>query len=120
MSQMSRVIFDKPVVTQPAEGPAPAAAVASATAKELAPRRRRRRRRLLIFSQVYVPDPACVGQHIADVAAEMVRRGYDVRVYTANRGYDDPSIKYPARETIRGVDIRRLPFSSFGKRSLLT
>jgi hypothetical protein len=75
---------------------------------------------LLIFSQVYVPDPASVGQHIADVAAEMARRGYRVRVYTANRGYDDPTAKYPAREVIRGVDVRRLPLSSFGKKSLLT
>jgi hypothetical protein len=81
---------------------------------------RRTRRTLLIFSQVYVPDPASVGQHIADVAAEMARRGYRVRVYTANRGYDDPTMKYPARQLIRGVDVRRLPLSSFGKKSLLT
>jgi putative colanic acid biosynthesis glycosyltransferase WcaI len=79
-----------------------------------------RRGTLLIFSQVYVPDPASVGQHIADVAAEMAKRGYRVRVYTANRGYDDPTAKYPAREIIRGVDVRRLPLSSFGKKSLLT
>lgn len=82
--------------------------------------RRNRHRTLLILSQVYVPDPASVGQHIADVAVEMVRRGYRVRVYTANRGYDDPSVRYPARENIRGVEVRRLPLSSFGKSSLLT
>src|SRR5437868_9217169 len=75
---------------------------------------------ILIFSQVFVPDPASVGQHIADVAFELVRRGYRVRVYTANRGYDDPSKKYPKRELIHGVDVRRLPFSSFGKKSTLT
>ncbi|HVT90893.1 MAG TPA: glycosyltransferase family 4 protein [Tepidisphaeraceae bacterium] len=75
---------------------------------------------ILIFSQVYVPDPASVGQHIADVAAEMAARGYRVLVYTANRGYDDPTQKYPAREMIRGVDVRRLPLSSFGKKSLIT
>lgn len=75
---------------------------------------------LLIFSQVFVPDPASVGQHIADVAIEMARRGYRVIVYTANRGYDDPSRVYPARENLKGVDVRRLPLSSFGKKSLLT
>lgn len=75
---------------------------------------------ILIFSQVFVPDPASVGQHIADVAFELARRGYNVRVYTANRGYDDPKVKYPAREVLNGVDVRRLPLSSFGKKSILT
>ena len=72
----------------------------------------------LILSQVYVPDPASVGQHVADAAAELVRRGWRVRVYAAANGYDDPSKKYPKRETLDGVDIVRLPFSSFGKSSI--
>jgi hypothetical protein len=59
-----------------------------------------------------------VGQHIADAAAEMVRRGYRVIVYTSARGYDDPSRRYSSREFVDGVDIRRLPFSSFGKASI--
>jgi colanic acid biosynthesis glycosyl transferase WcaI len=71
--------------------------------------------RLLIITQVYQPDPAAVGQHIGDVAEEMIRRGATVRVYTAGRGYDDPSVRYPARESRAGVDVRRLPLSSFGK-----
>jgi len=73
---------------------------------------------LLIITQVYVPDPASVGQHIADVAREMVRRGWRVVVYTSARGYDDPSQRYPSREQLDGVDVRRLPLSSFGKRSI--
>ena len=77
-------------------------------------------KRLLIFSQVFVPDPASVGQHIADVAFEMAHRGHRVRVYTANRGYDDPSIKYSPREVLNGVRIRRLPLSSFGKKNIFT
>lgn len=75
---------------------------------------------LLVLSQTFVPDPAAVGQHVADVAFEMARRGWRVLVYTANRGYEDPSIRYAPREVIRGVEVRRLPLSSFGKRSLLT
>jgi colanic acid biosynthesis glycosyl transferase WcaI len=75
---------------------------------------------LLVFSQTFVPDPASVGQHMADVAIEMARRGHRVRVYTSARGYDDPSVRYPARENLHGVDVRRLPFASFGKKSILT
>ena len=47
----------------------------------------------------------------------MVQRGYRVRVYTASQGYDCPENHYPRRENRDGVDIVRLPFSSFGKRT---
>lgn len=77
-----------------------------------------RRHTLLIISQVYVPDPASVGQHMADAAAAMVRRGYRVIVLTSARGYDDPSIRYPRREMRDGVEVIRLPAASFGKSSL--
>jgi colanic acid biosynthesis glycosyl transferase WcaI len=73
---------------------------------------------LVIISQVYVPDPASVGQHVADVAEEMVQRGWRVIVYTANRGYDDPTVHYAHQEIRNGVDVRRLGLSSFGKSSI--
>ena len=78
------------------------------------------RKTLVILSQVFIPDPASVGQHIADVAVEMARRGHKVKVYASARGYDDPSRRYPLREMIQGVDVRRLDFASFGKKSILT
>ena len=72
----------------------------------------------LILTQVYPPDPAAVGQHIHDAAAELSRRGYHVVVYASGRGYEDPTAKYPSREIADGVDVRRLPLSSFGKSSI--
>ena len=76
-----------------------------------------RRKNLLIISQTFVPDPASVGQHISDVAIEMARRGHRVRVYTSARGYEDASVRYQRRENLRGVDVRRVPLGSFGKKS---
>lgn len=73
---------------------------------------------LLLITQVYVPDPASVGQHMADAAEEMAARGWDVRVLTADRGYDDPDQRFPKHEERNGVTIRRLPFSSLGKQSI--
>jgi colanic acid biosynthesis glycosyl transferase WcaI len=73
---------------------------------------------LLVITQVYPPDPAAVGQHLADVAEAMVAKGWRVTVLTANRGYDDPSLVYAPRECRRGVEIRRLSLSSFGKSSI--
>lgn len=74
---------------------------------------------LLIFSQAFPPDPTAVGQYLFDAALEMRRRGFRVVVYTANRDYEDATQRFPARETMEGVEVRRLPCSSFGKRSML-
>jgi len=81
--------------------------------------RPRQQSTILIISQVYVPDPTSLGQHMADAAEVLAARGYRVRVLTSARGYDDPKVKYPRRETRHGVDIVRLPLSSFGKRTIL-
>jgi colanic acid biosynthesis glycosyl transferase WcaI len=74
--------------------------------------------KLTIISQVYPPDPAAVGQHLADVAEAMVGNGWCVTVYTSRCGYDDPATKYQWFERRAGVSVRRLPFSSFGKSSI--
>lgn len=76
------------------------------------------RQTVVVFSQVYVPDPASVGQHIHDVAAELVRRGLRVIVIASDRGYEDPKQHYRRYEQHAGVQILRVPFASFGKRSV--
>lgn len=78
----------------------------------------RPKKTILVLSQVYVPDPASVGQHMHDAAAELAHRGFGVRVLASANGYDDPSVNYPIHETRDGVTIRRLPWSSFGKKSI--
>jgi hypothetical protein len=74
---------------------------------------------VLVVSQTFVPDPASVGQHMADVAIELARRGHAVRVYASARGYEDSSVRYPRRENLNGADVRRFDFASFGKKSML-
>jgi glycosyltransferase involved in cell wall biosynthesis len=74
---------------------------------------------ILFVTQAYPPDPAAVGQQLADAAADLAARGHSVTVLTADRGYDDPTLRYPLRETRDGVRIVRLRWSSFGKRSML-
>lgn len=74
--------------------------------------------KILLISQVYAPDPAAVARLVADVGSELARRGHQVIVLTADRGYDDPSVKYATATTPEGVSVRRLPFCSFGKGSM--
>lgn len=76
-------------------------------------------KKVTIVSQVYPPDPAAVGQYLADIAKEIAIRGWHVSVITANTGYDDPSVRFHTEEIRDGVHIQRLPWSSGGKKSLI-
>jgi len=76
------------------------------------------RTKILLVSQVYPPDPAAVARVMGDVGAELAARGNEVVVFTSDRGYDDPTVRYPRRSDSGGVQVRRLPFCSFGKGSM--
>jgi len=72
----------------------------------------------LLITQVYVPDPAAVGQYMHEVARALVARGQRAIVLAADSGYDDPSLRYPRHELLDGVEVVRLPWASFGKARL--
>jgi len=78
----------------------------------------KKNKKILILCQVYEPDPAAVGQYVADIARELVKNGEHVLVLTSREGYDNPSIKYPKYEILDGVEVKRIPFSSFGKKRI--
>jgi colanic acid biosynthesis glycosyl transferase WcaI len=75
-------------------------------------------RTFLLVSQVFPPDPAAVGQYMADVAEHLAGRGHRVLVLTADRGYDDPTRRLRWYDARGGVRVLRLPLTSFGKKSL--
>jgi colanic acid biosynthesis glycosyl transferase WcaI len=78
-----------------------------------------KRRAIVLLTQTFPPDPAAVGQHMADLADALARRGHRVRVLTSDRGYDDASAEYLRREiTPAGVEVRRLRLASFGKATI--
>jgi glycosyltransferase involved in cell wall biosynthesis len=71
--------------------------------------------RVLLLNQCFHPDHVSTAQHLTDLALEMVRGGHHVTVVASSRGYDDPSIRYPVRETWRGIDIWRIWTPGLGK-----
>lgn len=75
-------------------------------------------KKFLIISQVFPPDPAAVGQYFDEAAQALRAQGAQVTILTANRGYDDPDQQFEPREDRSGVQVRRLPASSFGKASM--
>ena len=72
----------------------------------------------LIITQVFRPDPAAVGQYFEEAAQAIAGNGAEVTILTANRGYDNPKEKFAAIEACKGIQIQRLPLSSFGKTSM--
>ena len=72
----------------------------------------------LIITQVFRPDPAAVGQYFDEAAQAIAGKGAEVTILTANRGYDNPKEKFAAIEACKGIQIQRLPLSSFGKASI--
>jgi colanic acid biosynthesis glycosyl transferase WcaI len=56
-------------------------------------------------------------QHLTDLATALTARGHDVTVIASDRGYDDPTRRFPRREQWNGIEIIRIPALSLGKNS---
>lgn len=54
-------------------------------------------------------------QYLTDLAEELSARGHDVTVIASDRGYDNPSLRFPRHETWNGIRIIRVPALSLGK-----
>ncbi len=72
-------------------------------------------RKFLIITQVFVPDPTAVGQYFDEAAKVLAEDCATVTILTANHGYDNPDDRYADKEARDGIEIKRLPLSSFGK-----
>lgn len=73
--------------------------------------------KFLLLNQCFYPDVVATAQHLTDLATELSARGHDVTVIASDRGYDDPSVRFPRRETWRNIRIIRIPSLSLGKSS---
>ncbi|MCH8541784.1 MAG: glycosyltransferase family 4 protein [Opitutales bacterium] len=72
-----------------------------------------------MLTQVFPPDPAAVGQYFEEAALSLAENHHTVLVLTADRDYDNPKIRYDNRSRHPNIVIKRLPFSSFGKKTIL-
>ena len=71
--------------------------------------------KILLLNAHYWPDTASTGQHLTNLAEELVRQGHEVRVICGRRKYDEPSVLFKKKEVRNGVHITRIWNSSFGK-----
>lgn len=56
-------------------------------------------------------------QYLSDLAVALAERGHDVTVICSRRAYDSPERCFPKCETWRGIKIRRIPTTAFGKQA---
>jgi len=52
---------------------------------------------------------------LSDLAFHLAARGWTIEVVTSRQRYDDARAKLPARETVRGVSVRRVWSTRFGR-----
>ena len=71
--------------------------------------------RVLLVNQCFHPDHVATAQHLTDLAVGLAGAGHEVTVVASSRGYDNPSVRYPIRETWNGIGIRRIWIPGLGK-----
>ncbi|MFN0076494.1 MAG: glycosyltransferase family 4 protein [Prosthecobacter sp.] len=73
--------------------------------------------KVLLLNQCFRPDHVATAQYLTDLALALVKVGHQVTVVASCRGYDDPTVHYPVRETWQGIDIRRIWTPGLGKQA---
>jgi colanic acid biosynthesis glycosyl transferase WcaI len=73
--------------------------------------------KVLILNQAFYPDVVSTAQHASDLARSLTQAGHEVTVICNSRGYDDPKLRFPNRETWNGIKIVRVRSTGFGKGS---
>ena len=73
--------------------------------------------KVLLLNQFFHPDLSATAQMASDLAEDLVASGIEVTAL-AGRGSYLGGGKLPSSETWRGVEIRRLAATSFGKATL--
>src|SRR4030081_2143701 len=71
--------------------------------------------KVLLLNQCFYPDVMATAQQLTDLAVGLAKAGHSVTVIASDRGYDDPSTRFPRRETWNGIEIIRIPAIALGK-----
>jgi glycosyltransferase involved in cell wall biosynthesis len=79
-------------------------------------------RRLIFVNRFFFPDFSATSQLLSDLAFHLAAGGREVHVVTSAQIYDAPRAplaSLPAFETVKGVQVHRVPTTRFGRVSLV-
>jgi colanic acid biosynthesis glycosyl transferase WcaI len=74
--------------------------------------------RVLFVNRYYSPDISATSQMLTDLAQALARAGMQVAVICSDQLYESAAARLPARELVRGVSVRRLASTRFGRQRL--
>jgi colanic acid biosynthesis glycosyl transferase WcaI len=74
--------------------------------------------RVLLVNRYFHPDHSATSQIATDLAFHLASRGHDVTAVTSRQRYDDARARLAAHEDARGVRIRRVWSTRFGRAGL--
>jgi len=75
--------------------------------------------KLLVINQYGPPDGAATAQMLGDLVERAAQDGAEVTVICSDRSYADPAVRYPRQEQWKGVDVRRVAITGFGRSGTL-
>jgi glycosyltransferase involved in cell wall biosynthesis len=75
--------------------------------------------RVLFINRFFYPDQSATARLVTDLAEELVSRGFGVTVVTSRMSYLDGNRIGPHDDCYRGVTVRRVWSTRFGRRFLL-
>lgn len=68
---------------------------------------------------MFWPDESAGSQMLTDLAEALIENGFEIDLITSGNSYENPNTLYPKEEDYKGIHIKRLRTSSFGKGSKL-
>lgn len=71
--------------------------------------------KVLLLNQCFHPDVVATAQQLTQLAVGLAEKGHQVTVVASDRGYDNPGLRFPRRETWQGITIIRIPTFALGK-----
>ncbi|MEM9531225.1 MAG: glycosyltransferase family 4 protein [Pseudomonadota bacterium] len=74
---------------------------------------------MIFVNRYYAPDQSATARVLASLATVLAERGYAVTVLTSDQRYQDSDARLTRRETLDGVEVRRLGTLRFGRTRLL-
>src|SRR5437763_11111934 len=74
--------------------------------------------KVIFVNRYFYPDHSATSQMVSDLAFHLASRGREVGVITSRQRYDDAGARLAERETLRGVAVRRVWSTTFGRHFL--
>lgn len=71
--------------------------------------------RVVLLNQYYAPADAPTARLLADLGEGLARAGHEVLAICSRRAYTDPRRTHSRRETLLGVEVRRVWSTGFGR-----